>query len=91
MQNLLEVSKHKIMPIYPFEILEHFFQDQQNNKNIMKLFDEKKMNFIFIDCRLEEKSLTLPKSYHIPKKIESKEVINLKNFVSILKFFLEIQ
>lgn len=74
MQNLLEVSKHKLMPIYPFEILEHFSQEQQNNKNIMKLVDEKRLNFVFVDCRLEEKPLTLPKSCHIPKKIENKEV-----------------
>lgn len=74
MENLLKVRQHKIMPIYPFEIIEYILISQKNESTLLKPNENKKMDYLFIDCRIEPKVQTLPKSLHIPKKIEKKKV-----------------
>lgn len=78
MQNLLQVNNHKIMPIYPSEILEYFFNDQNPN-HLIQPNRQKKILFFFVDCRLDKKLITLPKSYQkIPFNLDNKTVIKKK-------------
>ena len=72
MQNLLQVRQHKIMPIYPSEILEFILGIQQNKSNIMKPEEKKTIDYLFVDCRLENKLITIPKTCHIPSNFENK-------------------
>ena len=76
MQNLLQVRQHKIMPIYPSEILSYFLKIQKPNNinDLLKVEENKKVEFVFVDCRLENKLIMLPKTIQIPKHIEIKEV-----------------
>ena len=73
MQNLLQVRQHKIMPIYPNEILDYFLK-MQKKTSLLKPIEIRNIEFMFFDCRGENQEVCLPKTCHIPLNVESKPV-----------------
>ena len=73
MQNLLQVRQHKIMPIYPNEVL-NFFLKAQKKTSLLQPIETRNIDFMFFDCRSENKDVCLPKTCHLPLNLESKQV-----------------
>jgi len=62
------------MPIYPNEILDYLLKTEQKKDNILKPIESRNIEFLFIDCRLENKEVCISKACHVPLNLENKTV-----------------